>query len=350
MDIVSIGQAVAQAIKKADKRYAGFSTVRRNLSGRTMTLVKQPSNPIFTVGQQSSTVGVTNGKIQWPWLVNVVADTGAVGPYGETYRIYFCTDHEAATAAIGLLTAASIGGAWTSRGTVYQDAVTNNQTESHAVIWNPITSLWHLYYHQVGVAATNSGQVTILATSADGVSNWSYVGVVADYPVNGSAYLPAGGGIGYLRPWRVGNRWYAHSLLAGGNYARFALWQSLDGIKWVLDPRPLANGSSLVGPTNRVEWNSGTVLFYNGELVWVGLISNFTSGGANRQTYYAVAPISPDFRNLLATPVPLFSSLQGWETSPADNRSGGSVLVDTDGSIVLAYSGSTTSIGLAKGI
>jgi hypothetical protein len=330
--------------------FVSGDAVRRNLRGTGPKLTKYASNPIFSVGQQSSPVGVSGGAIQWPWIVNVVAETGAVGPYGETYRIYFSSDHEGSTASVGLLTAASRTGPWTSRGAIYADAVTDNQTETASVVWNPVEQLWFMYYHQVSVAGAGAAECTILATSADGVSNWTRVGIVMDYPTNGVAYLPANGGIGYARPFRFGGRWYAHSLLAGGNYGTCALWSSDDGRVWTMDVRPLGFGSDLVAAGNRVEWNSGTVVYYNGQLCWMGLITNFTSGGATRVTSYVYAPISPDFRRLLAPPLPLFSSLQAWETSPADNRSGGSLLVDSDGSLVLAYSGSTTSFGLAIGV
>lgn len=327
---------------------APFSSIRRNLGPTVPALTKYPGNPIFTQGDQGSTFAT----IQWPWIVNVVKETGAVGTFGETYRIYYSTDHEGATARIGLMTATNRLGPWTDRGQIYQDTTLGNQTETQAVVWNPTEQLWFMYYHQVTAAlgGTSAGEVTMLATSANGVTGWTRVGVVADYPSYDSAGYPPAGGLGYFRPWRLGGSWYAHGLLAGGDYARFCLWRSTDGRVWDLDARPLGSGAEWLGNATRIEWNSGTVIYWNGELWWVGFISNFTSGGAGRVTYYAAAPIAPDFRNLLAKPIPLFGSLQAWETNPADNRSGGSLLVDTDGALVLAYSGSTTKFGIATGV
>jgi len=333
-------------MSQADARYASFRDVRRNLAGKTPRLTKSPSNPIFSLGDQGS--GFLT--IQWPWIVNVVQDTGAVGLYGETYRIYYSTDHEDATARIGLLTATNRTGPWTDRGVIYQDTTSGNQTETQSVIWNPVENLWFMYYHQVQVAGTSIGEVTLLATSANGVNGWTRVGVVCDYPANDMAGFPANGGIGYFRPMRIGTKWFAHSLLSGGNYPRFALWNSGDGRKWMMDPRPLGFGSDQATNAMRVEWNSGTVIFWNGELWWIGLITDFSSGGQARVTYYGASPISPDLRKLLAPPVKLFNSLQAWETNPADNRSGGSLLVDTDGSLVLAYSGGTQGFGIAVGV
>lgn len=331
--------------KALNTKFAGFSSVRRNLKGDTPSLTKL-DNPIFTLGDQGSTFST----MQWPWIVNVVADTGSLGQYGETYRIYYSTDHEDATARIGLLTAVNREGPWTDRGTIYQDTTSGNQTETPAIIWNPAENLWFMYYHQVGVSGTTSGETTLLATSPNGVDTWTRVGVILDYPADDVGGYPPNPGIGYFRPFRIGARWYAHSLLAGGDYGRFLLAQSTDGRKWTFDPRPLGNMSEMVGNGYRIEWNSGTVIFWNGEYRWIGFVSNFTSGGASRRTKYVSASISSDFRKIIAQPVQLFLELKAWETNPADNRSGGSLLVDTDGSLVLAFSGSSTTFGIAVGV
>jgi len=342
----STGRRLDSIAIPAKTEVADFSSVRRNLRGAAPKLEKW-TVPIFTLGDQGSTFLT----IQWPWLVNVVAETGAVGKFGETYRIYYSTDHEGSTARIGLLTATNLTGGWTDRGTIYQDTSSGNQTETEAVVWNPVEQLWFMYYHQVGVTGTTAPETTLLATSANGVDGWTRVGVIIDYPSDDLSGYPPNPGIGYFRPFRIGNRWYAHALLAGGDYARFLLAQSPDGRKWTVDPRPLGNMSEMVGNTVRVEWNSGTVIFWNGEYLWIGLVSNFTSGGAGRVTKYVAASISPDFRKITAPPVELFpGTLLPWETSPADNRSGGSLIVDTDGRLVLAYSGSTTKFGLAIGV
>jgi hypothetical protein len=341
-----VNDRTSQTRAAMNANFAGFSSVRRNLKGTAPALAKYTGNPVFTVGAQGSTFST----IQWPWIVNVVADTGTTGQFGETYRLYYSTDHENSTARIGLLTATDRTGPWTDRGQVYRDTTSGNQTETQAVVWNPAEQLWFMYYHQVGVTGTTAPETTLLATSPNGVDTWTRVGVILDYPADDLSGYPPNPGIGYFRPFRIGNRWYAHALLAGGDYARFLLAQSPDGRKWTIDPRPLGNMSEMAGNGYRIEWNSGTVIFWNGEYYWVGLVSNFTSGGVGRVTKYVAATISPDFRKITAPPITLFPTLQTWETSPADNRSGGSLLVDTDGSLVLAYSGGTQGFGIATGV
>lgn len=309
----------------------------------TPTFTKYSGNPIMTLAQLS-----TLTSMQWPWLVKL----SAPGQYGELWRIYYSTDHETTTAAVGLLTAPSRLGPWTDRGLIFRDTTSGNQTETPACVWDPDNNRWNLYYHQTnGVTGAVAGQVTVLATSPNGVDTWTRQGIAVDLPASdGTSGYPAAPAIGYFRPWRVGKKWFAYCLLGSGNYPRFALCHSRDGVSWFIDPRPLGNGAEWGLTSNAINWNSGNVFAWRGRMWWIGLIGDFSSGGGGRSTYYALATLSDDMRNFTGPPRTVFSSLQGWETNPADNRAGGGLVVDSDGTLVLAYSGSTTGFGLALGV
>jgi hypothetical protein len=342
----------------ADKRYATFDAVRRNLRGQHPVLTKSANNPQFVLADQSSDFL----SMQWPQVINFVQETGAVGPHGETYGLLISTDHEGSTGRIGymyLTAGVALKSAhrtdWVWVGTLYQDTTAGNQCETQWVVYNPVTSLWHLYYHMVAPTASNS-EATLLATSPN-FTTWTRVGVVLDWPSSVATGYPDSGSFGYFRPFRSGGQWYGHGLLQGTNYGRFALWQSQDGIEWVLDPRPLGNGADMtqyVAANLRINWNQGNVVAWNGEAWWVGLIATFSSGGGSTASYLVACRITQNFRNLIGTPIQILSSLQSWENG--DNR-GGCALVDADGSLIYVYTNTTdassphvTGVGMATGV
>jgi hypothetical protein len=207
-----------------------------------------------------------------------------------------------------------------------------------------------MYYHMVSPTASLA-EVTLLAKSANGVTNWTRVGPVLDWPSSAATGYPDSGSFGYFRPFQIGGVYYGHSLLQGTNWCRFGLWMSYDGVEWILDPRPLGNNTRYVGQGKRINWNHGDVIYWNSQMWWVGIYSDFSSGGGTTISTVMAAPISPNFRQFLAPPSLLLPTLQGWESNPQDLR-GAHCLVDSDGSLVYVYAnnGTTTGFGLASGV
>ena len=256
--------------------------------------------------------------IYWPWLV----DTAGIPNAGPRWRLYFSTNHDLGAGGIMLATADTVTGPWTQQGVIYTDTVAGSQTETPAVVWVPDTGLWHLYYQQSGVGVNQS---TLLATSTDGLS-WTRVGVVIDI-VPGT--VPGDGHTGYAIPHRLpGGRWIAYHLMGGTSWPHFGQSRSADGIVWQVDGRPLGYTTHLVPPGMRTEWNTGYVIQRGAGLWWVGMLSNFTSGGGAKSAIVAQAPIGPDLRTLLAPPATIL---------PAGDHQTINVTTDTDGATWLIY-------------
>jgi hypothetical protein len=296
----------------------------------------KPSGPLIHAADTSLS------SVYWPWVLRVDDVLGA--PLG-TYYMWISTNHGGASGRIGLLYANNPLGPWTWYGVVYQDTTSGSETETPSVVWNPSTSLFHMYYQQLGPSGlpSSQSQATLLATSPDGVT-WTRIGVVAivedDVTVSGHS--------GYWRPWRVGGKWHAHSLLRGGNQPRFGLWHSPDGLSWTVDYRPIGYGSEWVAGNKIVAMNSGSVMEIYGRLWWIGQRTDFNSGGTHTGSTYVMAPLASSLRALGGPAVTVIDVDQGWESD--DMGAGGSVLVD-GGLIYLYYtSGSPLAIGVAVGV
>lgn len=325
------------------------------------TFTKYVGNPIAAVASSSLT------SMEWPWILRVddIFPAGH-GPYGESYRIYNGTDHSNSSTLSGieLWTATNPLGPWTNRGKVFVDSTGGNQTESPSIIYVPELTTFYMYYHQVGATGAASGEVTKLATmslaQAETSDSWTIVstptnGIVVDVPIDGAGFWPNPSGYGYMHPWRFGQDWFAHMLIAGNPSPYFGLCRSRDGLNWSIDARPIMFQANRMqdqqGRFNQtshyIAWDTGTVIIWKGVKIWVGVVFAYVGGGGNpTYSFYGMAPISDDFRRLLSTPTVLFNSLQSWETSVAgapagmgDNRAGGSLCISTQGQLILCYQG-----------
>lgn len=295
-----------------------------NVAGHDNTVPrfeKYVGNPIFTQAQSGLST------IYWPWILRV--DTILDNPLGK-YYMWFSTNHDAGAGGIGLAYADSLTGPWTAHANnpIYVDTAVGVQTETPSVIWNEKVNQFYMYYHQAGVGI---GQSTCLATSSDGI-NWTRYGMVLDVP--NSTDFPGDGHTGYFRPFRLQNRWFGYHLMGGGNYPHFGISYSNDGKLWHIDPRPLGYNSDFVGDNGyRTEWNVSNIIEYKGRMYWIGMISNFTSGGGAKDSKIVMAQICPDFRTFQSPYDVVIEGSEAWESTNIQTMS---TFVD-DGKIYIIY-------------
>jgi hypothetical protein len=274
-------------------------------------------------------------SVYWPWLV----DTATIaGSFPRRWRMYYSTDHDAGAGGIAYAEADQPAGPWTHHPAVYVDTTTGQQTETPSVMWVPETARWHLYYQQAGV---EGGQRTMLATSVDGLA-WTRRGVALSIPLVGGQPDTRWPGqqihTGYAIPHRLpGGRWLMYHLLAGGDHPYFGQSWSADGVLWQIDPRPLMYNLHLTHDLGgrKVEWNSGYLLEGDGTLWWVGTVADFSSGTDTRSAFVAQAPISRDYRTLLAPPSPLFGPSNYRAVNVTTDAEGVTWLLRQDGGTVL---------------
>jgi len=302
--------------------YGRVRDVRERLGNR-FTVSKYAGNPLFNT---DATTAAGFSTIYWPWVMKV---TGKIASPLGNYYMWFSTDHAGGSGKVGLAYANSLTGPWTIHGQVYQDTHSGSETETPSVVWDEPNSRFIMYYQQISPSGGIAGQATLYATSTNGTT-WTRQGIAADVP-SGSEYPSAH--TGYFRPFRVGDGWVAYSLLRGTNSPRFALWYSTDAVDWTLDPRPLGFGAEWLAYGWRIEWNTTNVIELDGRPTWLGLISDFSSGGSVRDAYWAVAPLSADLRTFAGPPRQILTPSGAWET---DNMSNGHALVE-DGKLWLFY-------------
>lgn len=301
----------------------------------TLTLTRLSGNPVLTQAAQNPAAGAavptTAGSLYWPWVVDARAALG--GAALNEWYLYYSTDHDA-TGGIWLATAPGPTGPWTGRGRVYLDTVSGSSTETPSVLWNPDESLFFMYYQQSAAGGANGAQSTVLATSPDGIT-WTRVGVAVDIPAGGK--VPGDGHTGYFRPFRVGRQWFAHHLYGGGDYSHSALSYSPDGRTWDTDPRLLRYGADQFDDALdfQISWNSGNVVSWRGQLWWIGIGANFTSGGAAKVARTIAAPLSRDLRSLVGKPAVLLYPTVG--ANESTNYRSLHAFVDRTGRLVVLY-------------
>jgi hypothetical protein len=272
--------------------------------------------------------------LYWPYIVDVSA-TGIANPLAK-YYMYYSTDHADSygyTPAIWMATSDSPYGPWTGRGQIYRDTVTGDHTETACVIWNDDEGLFFMYYRQGGNPAGVHGQgATYLATSPNGYTDWTRVGLMVNCQTSNS--FPGDSYSGYFRPFRIGRQWYGYHLSGGGGTPHFGLSYSGDGRTWMMDPKPLVYGADQFSDGRRIEWNSGDPVWWRGKLYWIGMCSNFTAGSTPKDARLAIAPLSGNLRNLMGKPkYQLYPTIGTNENT--DYRSLFSMVVD--GKLIVYY-------------
>lgn len=351
MDPVTLGMAKADAARKYGdaikgteaaelrsdaaeavglSRNAVYSSVQDTL-GSQLVFEKSVDNPIFLTGDTSLS------SIYWPSVTNV--EGKLTSPLGK-YYLWFSTDHGQGNGRIALATADALEGPWTQRGVVWQYSTSpggsGTETETPSVVWDYANERFIMYHQQEGPTGAVAAQVTMGATSPDGLA-WTSIGIVLDVRNANDWRAPLH--TGYFRAFYVGNGYVGYSLMQGQESPSFGIWRSPDGLKWHLDPRPLGYGAEHLPDTMRVEWNTSNVVLWRGQYLWIGLVSSFASGAEGRRTYYAVAQLSDDFRSFKSAPQKLFDQSQSWESLEAGQ---GHAFVDEGRLVVVYRSGSGT--------
>lgn len=250
--------------------------------------------PVFTAAQGEY------GSVYWPWVLD--AQQYPALAFSDRFVMYYSTDHDMGAGGIAAATAPNPAGPWLNWGQVYVDAGPGFSTETPSVWWDGVK--FRLWYQQAGV----NNQSTLAATSPDGIT-WTKVGLAGGITVQPGPF-PGDGHCGYARPFRTGvpGEMYAYHLMGGTNVPHFGMSISADsGTTWRTDPRPLMYGWDQVAaagmPGHRIEWNSGDVL-PDGR--WIGLVSNFSSGGGAVARHIVEARISDDGRRLVGAIRKLF--------------------------------------------
>ena len=115
--------------------------------------------------------------------------------------------------------------------------------ETPSVVWNDKMSKYIMTWHS-GKDYYNVGraQVTYISLSEDGV-NWTYEKIAND-KLRLSHYV----GDGHDGYWGISKRngyYYAGSLLGGGDNSTYIHYWSIDGLKWIPDPKQYRHINSL---------------------------------------------------------------------------------------------------------
>tara|TARA_R100000365_G_C2746288_1_gene75507 strand:+ start:1768 stop:3042 length:1275 start_codon:yes stop_codon:yes gene_type:complete len=280
-----------------------------------------------------------------PWVINAEAVLGESAL--DKFYMYTSSDHSAGAGGIFLRTAPSLAGPWTSPALVYVDTVAGSQTETAAVVWNPETELFHMYYQQytMGVTGFTAGQSTGLATSPDGV-NWTRVGIVLTTP--NQIEVMGAGQLTYFRPFRIGGQWVGYHLYAPGDQFRSGMSFSQDGLVWVTDRQQLGLGPQWEALDGRaIAWHLGNAVRWRGQSWFVGLATEFVSGVDAGEHLVIIAPLSADMRRFIGSPTVILTVTQAWESA---NYRGVYAFVDGDHIHVFYQSdkdGEQPSIGYA---
>ena len=166
-------------------------------------------------------------------------------------------------------------------------------------------------YYQQDYNAVNGTQRTNLATSPDGLT-WTRVGTV----INGKGTQDAH--TGYMVPFRVGSKWVAYHLLAGGNYPSMGMSWSDDGRNWFTDPQNLGYELDFTGSNGLyVNWHKVVPIQFRGKLWALIGITDYTSGGVIGVVKFVTAPLLPSLRKFDGRPIPMNTQdLIGTETAP----------------------------------
>ena len=311
------------------------------------TFTRQP-NPIL----MQSDSGLNT--IYWPLVINV---SGLIAAPVAPYYMLYSTDHDSGDGGIGLAYADSPLGPFIADldNPIFVDTAdigigTAEQCETPAVIWNPDTQLFHLYYH-IAHAPSGSQQRTRVVTTPDFLtfSAPDYALQITATPV---VYPGGAHHTGYFSPFLMGNSWFGYSIITAGDYGSSAMWFSQDGLDWTLDPRPMGWSSQMFDSVDdKLSTNGFRVLQINGRMWVLTGSAVFQSGVVNADIEWLMGQLSHDGRRIITQFVNVTPSDGGWEDTNRSRPEG--VLVE-DGVIYVYYRATDASdeegFGVAVGV
>ena len=333
---LAAGSAVGQALVQTSDgpAWGVVSTVPelRAASGSSWTpTITELAQTIATRSQ----VGLPT--IYVPQIIRVPDAVYAAYPTLGRWRVYTSTDHDNADGGIAVFYTDAIdptdpAAVWTFYRTPGGSAViffdgTGKQTETPWIVYNPVTGLFHLYYQRLH-PTTNTTQYTSVATSADGVTNWSTPQIALPNPAGFAPWNHTG----YAGVWRIDGRWVAFSLLGSGLVGNsFAWWWSNDGINWVLDRarlwmkmKHLSDGVLNTG--------MATLLRRGDRMYAIGRLSTPASGSAQSDVSRSfIAPMKTDLTGFEGLPTVLTGSLPSNFAPLPDGRLVGAIRANTSG-------------------
>lgn len=286
-----------------------LSSARRRVGREYPTASKPLAAPIFSKTDQPSP------SLYWPFMF----DARQIGQ--NKVFMYYSTDHATTHAASGiyLSTADTPLGPWTHHGMVFRDDGGGIQCETPSVVWDDANNRMIMFYQLQGGGGTGD-QSTFWATSQDGLT-WTRQGIALNMV---SANQPGSGHTGYFKPFRYADSWYGYSLYGATSKGRYAVWQSVNGFDWVLDPRLLGKMTDMIThlPQYADGWFAkifvGDVIDWRGRPWWVGLVGPSTAGGGSNGHRICAAPLRSDLRGFASRPVDITPAAQAWEAGAID--------------------------------
>lgn len=249
------------------------------------------NTPMFTLAD----TGLSS--ILWPYIVKVKDKTPSAP---KMFAAVYGTDHDSGQGALGIAWGDTPLGPWEIPNpgqSIFTDTVAGAQTETPSIIWNPETSLWHLYYQQ----SYGTYQTTQVATSPD-FATWTRVGAaIVNLPSNVAGYNHTG----YFKPCRVGRLWFGYHLLGGGDFGAQGISYSNDGLLWRTDPRRLMAELDAGSTDRRVNWHGLAPFMWRGEMWATGALTEFVSGVTTGITEVYVAKLARSLRAFEEPPMVL---------------------------------------------
>jgi len=364
-------QLTAKIEEEGDARYAGrvaaAPVALQSLAVSAVSGVANSQTNYPTLTRQSSAwiplASQGAPSMLWACPVDMRGWPGAL----DNIYVYYSTDHgtDSATTGVHLITMTEPDGTGlTYRGRVLNiiGSATWTQPETPAVWLDWRAGVVRMLF-QVNTGVTPSGepqseQITRMATSVNGRDTWTDVGIAFARP---SATTPGVAHCGYANPWRLGDTWYAYTLMGGsaGGMCTEQLWRSdRDGLPGTWSPigGRIGGGDLLVDiPGFAMDWVSmwqtATIIDYRGRLWWIGQIGTSTAGledGARRDLY--AAPLRSDLRSWSARPVKITPPRPsgGWGDDLPPGSLGRAMSYDGETYLPFRMAGKTTDWGLYR--
>jgi hypothetical protein len=243
----------------------------------------------------SGTAVATATSVYWPFVIKV--SDKIENPLG-TYYMYYSSDHAGTTGYISMAYSDSLTEGWTNYGQVYRNPNGSGyyETETPSVIWNKENEEFIMYFQSSG-SSSGEAQSSWILKSADGIA---WTGLTKMFDIDGER-IQGNLHNGYVLPFNYMGMYFAYSLMGGGNGGAALNWSEDGGYTWMTDHRRLGRWGLPNNSNNFLYPNHGTPVMINGQVYFLGIWSNFSSGTSTKIAKIALAPMS-DLRNICGKP------------------------------------------------